>query len=309
MLASARSAASEALATLPHSRVARVALAGGSSSIFKIAGAAEFADSARREIVVNADVLGVLPVPAAPRLLGSDAETECPWLLMEDVSPAYRPIPQVPPRKAEIERMIVALARVHAQSSKLDLASAFARVEGRRHVADDQDQIPAVLDEFLASGFDDVYPESVYVLVRQLRDSVPALSEAIRAEAPVLLHGDAHHQNALHGASDAMLIDWSQATTGPGEVDLGSTLAMNLPRLIGRAREADALELYANTLREHGVATSLEAVRERYRRCLLLTVIVAIAFRAVPGIVHPTWSYLFTNAVSAAIELESGALL
>ncbi len=85
-------------------------------------------------------------------------------------------------------------------------------------------------------------------------------------------------------------------------------MAMNMPRLLGRAREPGAFAL-CRTLQEHGVDTSEHDVRKRYRLCPLQTVIVAIAFRSIPGIDHHTWSYLFTNAVEAALDLDCRALL
>ena len=299
----------EPLATLPHSRVARVRLTSGAGCIFKIAGTVDFAASAKREIAVNTDVLTAFPVPVAPKLLGSDRTAECPWMLFEDVSPPFLPIRQVPPRVPEFERLLTVLARTHAQSARLDLPALFNHIEGTRHCAEIAPQVPAVLDAFLATTPRDVYPAAVEELVATIRDNVHTLYTAIRAERPVFLHGDAHHQNALYSETEALLIDWSQATTGPGEIDLCSTMAMNMPRLLGRAREPGAFALYCRTLQEHGVDTSEHDVRERYRLCLLQTVIVAIAFRSIPGIDHHTWSYLFTNAVEAALDLDCRALL
>ena len=299
----------EPLATLPHSSVTRVHLEGGTSCIHKIAGGPAFRDSARREYLINARVLTPMGSPVAPRLLGGDGDAGLPWMLLEDLDPAYRAPDRVPPGKSQLLLMVAALARAHAQSTRLGPGPLLEGIPGYQHCTDAQHQLAPMLEGFLRETPSDAFPANVFELIGHIRDSGAQIAAAIRATQPVLLHGDAHHENALYGESEALLIDWSQCTTGPGEVDLCSTLAMNLPGVFARQWEDDAFQHYAEVANTHGYAVTVDGVRERFRWCLLMTVAVAIAFRSIPGVTHSVWSYLFVNAVDAAFAHDSGALL
>lgn len=311
-LAPAEVASVEQLPTLPHSVVARVTLDDGRCLIFKRAGAAGFAPSVRKELIVNRDVLSQLPRGVAPAYVGGsvgDADGRLPWLLTADLSATHASAAlATPPTQHLIEQFVDALACTHAQSTALDLPALFADVAGDVWVHDGAEHVPAVLDAFLHEYRDGRFPPRTYELIETIRDNVNGLARLLSQHA-VLLHGDAHYGNALYREDGAVLLDWALAVIGPGEVDLCHALAMNLPRYFSSEYEPGLLRRYAAVCSEWGMPTSEQDVLHRYRTCLLLTVIVATGMRTVPGIEERVWSYLFTNAVHAAVDHESIELL
>ena len=298
----------EKLSTLPHSAVSRVALSDGRTIIVKQAGSAEFADSLRREIAINRDVLSELPDKVAPRLLSASADVEVPWLVFEDISATHQSLPQdAPPALGYIEKLVRALGKIHAQSMQINLAESFSKVPGGFHVTDGSEQAAPMLDEFLHSFDPDRFPPRTDDLVRKVRDNIPGMVGMLTGPS-ALTHGDAHFWNALY-AEDALVLDWALARAGPGEVDLCHALAMNLPRSLSSEYEAPALRQYGQACSEFGVDLDEGDVLERYRICLLLTVVVAVGMQRVAGMHESVWTHLFTNAVRSAIDHDSLAYL
>ena len=83
-----------------------------------------------------------------------------------------------------------------------------------------------------------------------------------------------------------------------------TALAMNLPRYLSRSYEPDLLHLYVDSAAIQGLELSFEAVFQRYRMCLLMSVIVATGMRNV-GMPMAMWSYLFVNALHAATDHDA----
>ena len=298
----------EPLVTLPHSFVARVQRASEPPMIFKQAGDPGFADGMRKELTINRDVLSQFSDPVGPAFVTGDESAELPWILFEDIAVNHQPAATQPPLRPQIELFVDSLARTHAQARKLPLADLFQNVDGDRHVSDGAEHVPTVLDEFLHRMDHNRFPARSYELVRNIRDNIPKLA-GLLDDGETLIHGDAHFANALYNESEALLIDWALSVIGPGEVDLAHALAMNLPRLFSVEYEPDLLERYATTCCEYGSEVSTAEVRERYRRSLLLTVIVAVGMNTVPGMTDLVWSFMFTNAVHTALDHDSQALL
>ena len=298
----------EHLFTLPHSAVSRVALSDGKTVIVKQAGSGEFADGLRREIVINRDVLSELPEKVAPELLSASADVEVPWLVFEDISATHESLPLgSPPAPPHIEKFVRALGKIHAQSMQIDLAEAFSNVPGGVYVTDGSERAAPLLDAFLHSFDSNRFPPRTYDLVKNIRDNIPTIVDLLAGQS-ALIHGDAHFWNALY-SDDALVLDWALATVGPGEVDLCHALAMNLPRDFSREHEPPALRLYVQTCSEVGVDLDESDVLDRYRICLLQTVVVAVGMQAVVGMPEAVWTRLFTNAVQSAIDHESLAYL
>jgi hypothetical protein len=301
-------AAIEALSTLPHSRVYRITLGDRRRVILKHAGAAEFAEGMRKELVVNRDVVAKLPRKVAPALLDGSAEGGLPWLLFEDISVSHHSVSAArPPAFEHIRKFVQALATSHAQSARLDLADLFSEVNGDIRVTDGSEGVAGVLDRFLHEVEADRFPPRSYDLIRKIRDNVPRIIELLSGQS-VLIHGDAHFGNALY-ADDALLLDWALAVIGPGEVDLCHAVAMNLPRYFASEYESAVVGEYVRTCCDLGQNVGEHSVMDRYRRCLLLTVIVATGMKSVAGIQDRVWSYLFTNAVHSAIDHDSASFL
>ena len=302
----------DALNTLPHSFVARVRRGSGASMIFKQAGSPAFAPGVRKELIVNRDVLRQLPVRVGPALVHSDEHDEIPWMLFEDVAATHGPPPNQPPAHRHIEAFVRALAHTHAHAREFDLDALFANVPGDRYITDGSEHVSAVLDGFLNTIERDRFPAPTFLLIEAIRDNIDRVAREQSFDATIV-HGDAHFANAFYASGerevDAVLLDWALAVIGPGEADLAHALGMNLPRFMSRAYEQDLLDVYAETQIRDGFAIERGDVYERFRRALLITVIVAIGMKSVPGMLDQVWSYLFINAVETALEHDVGALI
>ena len=291
----------EPLVTLPHSFVARVRRAGQSPLLFKQAGSPDFAPGIRKELIVNRDVLGRFSAPVGPAFVAGDESAAMPWILFEDLAVSHSaPHSQTPPY-AQIEAFVASLARTHVQARALPLQDFFANVPGHVHISDGGEYVPQVLDAFLQEVDGERFPPRGYALVRKIRDNIPLIAQML-PDDQTLVHGDAHFGNAMYAAGDALLIDWAQAVIGPGEVDLAHALAMNLPRLFSSEYEEQLIRSYVETCGIYGHQASEADVLERYRRCLLLTVVVAVGMRTVPGMSDQVWGFLFANTLHAALD-------
>ncbi len=301
----------EALNTLPHSFVARVR-SGGASMIFKQAGSPAFAPGVRKELIVNRDVLRQFPIRVGPALVRSDEHDEIPWMLFEDVAATHAPAPYQPPAYRHIEAFVRALAHTHAHAREFDLDALFAHVPGDRYITDGSEHVPAVLDSFLQTIERDRFPPATFGLIEAIRDNIDRVASEQSFDATIV-HGDAHFANAfytLHEREvDAVLLDWALAVIGPGEADLAHALGMNLPRFMSCAYEKDLLDVYTETQIRDGFAIERGEVDERFRRALLVTVVVAVGMKSVPGMLDQVWSYLFVNAVETALEHDVQALI
>ena len=80
---------------------------------------------------------------------------------------------------------------------------------------------------------------------------------------------------------------------------------MNLPRYFASEYEPVAIGQYVQTWSKFGWDLREDEVLERYRVCLLLTVIIAVGMQMVAGMQETVWSYMFTNAVHSAIDHDS----
>lgn len=298
----------ELLVTLPHSLVARVQNSDGIRMLFKQAGRPEFSPGMRKELIVNRDVLSQLPDAVGPAFIDGNATAELPWILFEDVTASHAAATIAPPTLKTVELFVDSLARTHSQARSLPLLDLFGNVEGDVRVSDGAEHVPAVLDEFLRRTDTSQFPPRCHELIASIRDNIPRLAQLLSAEE-TLVHGDAHFRNALYADDSALLIDWALAVIGPGEVDLAHALAMNLPRLHSSEYEADLFRRYAATCSLHGYNTNEASVADRYRKCLLLTVVVAVGMNTVPGITEQVWTFLFTNAVHSALDHDVMELL
>ncbi len=298
----------EPLVTLPHSYVARVRREDTAPMLFKQAGSPEFAPGVRKELIVNRDVLGRFAEPVGPALISADETADQPWMLFEDLTESHAPPQFQPPAYAQISAFVDSLARTHSQARALPLPALFENVVGDVRVTDGAEEVAEVLDLFLHEVDGDRFPPRSYALVRRIRDNLGQLARMLGDDA-TLVHGDAHFGNALYSASGALLIDWALAVMGPGEVDLAHALAMNLPRLFSSEYEEALLRRYVETCGSYGHQESEARVRERYRQCMLLTVIIAVGMRTVPGMSDLIWSFLFTNVVHSALDHDLLALV
>lgn len=297
----------ERMATLPHSAVYRVQFAPDDSVIVKYAGSADFPTSLQREIVINRDVLSALPDKVAPRCYAQQADADLPWMILEDISATHRPLQTDTPTEDIAKQFVGVLARTHAQGRAIDLARAFAAVEGGTHMMDRLDLAALMLDMFLGTVETGTLPKGASEIVRRLKDRLPQLHSLLTGHE-TLVHGDAHFWNAMYG-QDALLLDWELAKIGPGEADLCHALAMNLPRPIAERYEKPCLHHYVSTCSQYGMELIERDLWDRYRMCLLYTVMETVGLKNIPGIEDAVWHRLFTNAVQNAVDHDSLSFL
>jgi hypothetical protein len=187
------------------------------------------------------------------RLAGVWQSFDCPYrafarengeiaLLMDDLSPFLFPDQRVPLRVEEEERLLHALAEMHARywtsealslpwlalphhfAGLLDLMS--AEREG------DLDLLPSALHERVGQGWIAARKRLPERLFNALRIPASELARAWDNLPQTLLHGDVKIANfALMPAGRVAAFDWAMVGAGPATLDIGWYLAVNASRL------------------------------------------------------------------------------
>ena len=263
------------------------------------------------EIRFYRELSPALPVQV-PRFFGGDAAHGV--LLLEDVGPLPPTDWAAGPDPSHARAAVSALARLHAAFAGSASLPAW---------------IPSFADRTLLAAFEERYERGWRQTRPLFVEAVPELaalgdrlvgrvaeSHAALAEAPTLLHGDAHAENLplLPAAADGpgrevLVLDWAGPRIGSAGVDLGFFVAMSFPAERRRQVEEELLALHTEVVSEAGAAPAQDP-RLGYRRGVLrrFTRLVGIA---------PDWPedalaglrMLAHRCGRAAVELEVGELV
>ena len=298
------------LPTLPHSVVARLTLEDGSTRIFKCATDARHEEGLRRESAVDDFMLSRFAERVSPRLIDQGERNGALWLLFEDLSSSHFRVDGTKPLSpAHVGRFATLLARVHVQSAERDLPEAASRIPGFHPVTRGTAAAAELLEQFFEDPRRRLLPEGSTNLVRTLQAHLSELVSRIEPLCVNMIHGDAHLGNAMFSPGEAVFVDWATAAIGPGELDAAHAIALNMPRASARSIERQLVSSYATACARLGARTDPEASWWRYRLCLNMTVLVAIAMAAVPGLSDEIVARLQRNAFSAALEHRSVEVL
>jgi hypothetical protein len=192
---------------------------------------------------------------AEPRLAGAWEAFACPYLgyaaagdevalLMEDLSPNLLPDVREPLRDEQEERLLAALAALHArfwEAPVLDLAwlarpEVHAGLFDARCAADAASSavIPEALRASGARGWAIALRRLPATLEDMIRCPASDLAWLWRDLPRTLVHGDAKVANfALLSDGRVAAFDWALVGAGPATLDLGWYIAVNASRLTG----------------------------------------------------------------------------
>jgi len=124
----------------------------------------------------------------------------------------------------------------------------------------------------------------------ELASNVIRMLDGIAGRPQTLVHGDFRADNLFFGGPDGgqalAAIDWQVSSRGGGVFDLAYFLSGNVTPQTRRAIEMDLLELYVQTLKEHGVQNyTFEECLEDYRFATLYCLVYAVI---IIGTLDPT---------------------
>lgn len=295
------------LQTLAHSEVYRIRIdAPPTSLILKRPGVADIAGLAVRERRFYRHIAPLLPNWLVPKCVLAVDEGESGWLFIEDLSGTHQSANNPSePTKEQCRLLVEALATLHG------LASTDSTIEGE-WTKTSKDLPASTIEQRL--GF---FQTALDPFVAMLRDRVDRkvlsflsgldeLNELIHQAAPpmkVLVHGDAHFANVLYpSAAPACLIDWGMPMLGFGEIDLAHALALNLPRHLGRAWEAEMVRVYLDQMAAYGLSVDTETFYERYRLGVLYSFVSPVVWWR-SGVPETLWWFAMVNSLSAARDL------
>jgi thiamine kinase-like enzyme len=245
----------------------------------------------RREVAFYTSIAVQMPYPPAPVCFDAayDPDTSAYHLLLEDTSETHRTVhPEEPATRSDTERMLDALARLHAhwwghpqlgqtigalptaetiQRSFLQLTRAFP--EYIAFLGDRLSSERRVIYEVVLAK----YPE---VLIRRLAEH----------QTLTLVHDDAHAGNFLlprnADAQQVYLIDWQQWGVQVGLHDVAYQMALFwYPERRARLEQTLVRE-YHDRLRQHGVeGYDWMACWDDYR------------LQAIGNLLIPLWAWIF----------------
>ena len=294
----------EPLQTLAHSEVYRIHIDSPPTSlILKRPGAADLAWLAERERRFYRHIAPHLPDWLVPRHV---LAVEQPgWLVIDDLSKTHHAAenPSEPTRQ-ECRCLVEALATLHGLTSNPTTQDVWARTAAGLPAAN--------IEQRLAFFLTALEPFIVMLRKRLDRKVVDFLSglnginELIQQAASpprAIVHGDAHFANALYSAAPrACLIDWGMPMLAFGEIDLAHALALNLPRRLGKAWEAEMVRIYLDQMAACGSSVDSEVFYERYRLGVLYSLVSPVAWWR-SGVPEPVWWTALNNSLDAARDL------
>lgn len=259
----------------------------------------------------------VAPSLASPSLAtchgtGTDAVSGLDWLLLEDLSRTHvvPSEPGLPPRPGDSERVVAALARVHAQAMRVQdwRAHAASGAERLRDVAWLQEHTDRMLHRLgeLAS-------ERTRFLYRRFIDAVPALARRYdNPQGLTLVHGDAHVWNFMlprAGTGHAKLLDWDAWVHGLGATDLAYMMALYWDREPHQRFRDRLLACYHRELEASGVtACTLGELQQDYRLAVLLHLRTPVT-RYAYGIPTRIWWMQLMRVMQAVEDVGAEELL
>jgi len=214
-----------------------------------------------QEITFYSQIAPSMPAGYVPGCFDADwrAETKAWHLLLEDLTDTHSTATAwpVPPTLAQCERIVVALARIHAfwwDDSRLGISA------GTWVDAAAMDRRLKKLDERFAlfvEEFGDRLPQERRDLYRRLFDAAPRLLQRYHSHRNMtIMHGDAHFWNCLcakDGGADARFFDWDCWRVDAGTDDLAYMIAMHWYPDRRRRFEPRLLDCYHAALMANGV--------------------------------------------------------
>jgi len=295
------------LQTLAHSEVYRIRIDSPPTSlILKRPGAADIAGLAERERQFYRHIAPLLPSWLVPSCVLAVEGGQSGWLVIGDLSKTHRTIrnPSEPTRQ-ECRSLVEALATLHGLTSNSST------------IQDEWTKISTALPAGTIKqrlGFFLTALEPFVLMIRgrvdrNVVDFLSGLDEIDKlihqAASPIkaLVHGDAHFANALYSsAPQACLIDWGMPMVGFGEIDLAHVLALNLPRHLGRAWEAEMGRVYLEQMAACGSPVDTATFYERYRLGVLYSFVSPVVWWR-SGVPEPLWWSTLINSLDAARDL------
>jgi Ecdysteroid kinase-like family len=152
----------------------------------------------------------------------------------------------------------------------------------------------------------------------ELGANVIRMLDGIAGRPQTLVHGDFRADNLFFDGPDGSealaAIDWQVSSRGGGVFDLAYFLSGNVSPQTRRAIEGDALKLYVQTLKEHGVQNyTFEECLEDYRHAVLYCLVYAVI---IIGTLDPTnarglatFHANFERVAAAITDLDAAAMM
>ena len=257
-------------------------------------------DGGRREVEFYTKVAAAMPhlVPRCFEAV-SDPDTKAWHLLLEDLSESHHiaTIWPLPPTTEQCERILHALARLHA--TWWDHPDLGISVGAWPDPADADQYLKGISDRFKAFSdrLGDRLPRERRDLYARLIDAAPRLLPRIYARRNLtVVHGDAHVWNNFlprDGGDDVRFFDWDAWRIGVATSDLAYMMATHwYPERRSRL-ERSLLDRYHATLVAHGVRDyDRRALNDDYRLSVLwqLTIPLWQSSIELPPVIW--WSHL-----------------
>lgn len=231
------------------------------------------------EVTFYSQVAPLMSAGRVPRCFDADwnAETKAWHLLLEDLTDTHAIVTTwpLPPALAQCERIVGALARIHAEwwdSPRLGVSV------GAWTDAEAMDRYMKMLAERFARFVDDVgncLPEERRDLYKRLFDAAPRLSERYHTHRNLtIVHGDAHVWNCFlprDGDIDNIpFFDWETWRIDASTDDLAYMMAMHWYPNRRHRLERPLLDRYHAALLAHGVRDyDRRALDDDYRLSVL----------------------------------------
>ena len=273
-------------------------------------------DGGRREVEFYTKVAAAMPhlVPRCFEAV-SDPDTKAWHLLLEDLSESHHIATAwpLPPTAEQCERIVDALARLHA--AWWDHPDLGVSVGGWPDPAVADQHLKRLADHFNAFGdrLGDSLPRERRDLYERFFDAAPRLrSRVLSRRNLTIVHGDAHAWNSFQprdGGGDVRFFDWDAWRIGVASGDLAYMMATHWYPERRRRLEQPLLDRYHATLVSHGVRDyDRRALDDDYRLSVLWQLTVPLWQSSIDLPPMIWWSHL--ERICLAIDdLGCGELL
>lgn len=288
-----------------------------SSVIIKLAGADPWARETAalfgwyaREVNFYASIAGDAVRTPHCHAARHDPETDDFVLVLQDLS-HLRTIDQLDGCSIEDARCAVrALARFGAA-----FWDDTDRVAGVPHIWESPNpeafaHTMAVSGAAFAEKFPGRLPDSVAAAVARMPQVAHEIFQPEDGQPATLMHGDFRLDNMFFDQEGLVLLDWqlmAKSAVGP---DLGYFMSQSLTVDQRRAHEDELLDLYRETLADHGAHIDADALHDAYRRAVMLLLAIPVGAGASLDPANDRAEELFEVMITrslAAIE-DLGAL-
>ena len=244
-----------------------------------------------REVAFYLSVMAQMPAPPAPRCFDAayDSESGAYHLLLEDVSETHRTVhPEEPATQNDIEKMLEALARLHAYWwGHPQLGQSIGTLPTSETIHASFTQLGNVFPKYVDYLSDRLSAERRQIYEKVLERYPAALIRRLtQRETLTVVHDDAHAGNFLLSRQATeqrvYLIDWQQWGTQSGLHDVAYLIALFwYPERRARL-EQWAVKRYHERLRHYGVQNfDWQACWNDYR------------LQAIGNLLVPFWAWVF----------------